>query len=248
MCVYIYLYIYVDICRYISIHLYLYLNLNLNLSISISISTILTPKAASPGHLWSYQTQYMCRRLANTHHTSCRTQTTPHTSERGSGISSTRPTPARSISLTTGHFLLLVKCGRRVVCRLGSGTHRPLHTHLSVWQWHQLHATDACAQHQPRDAPPPCSDRDERPPRRLRARQRAARPTLACSISLTTHHLLLLVKCGGRRRVVCSRGISCTQPTLACCLIAPRRLLRLREKSGHSHCTNRMCFAPMPAR
>ena len=116
--------------------------------------TILTPKAGSPGHLWSYQTQHMCRCLANTHHTSCRTQTTPHTSERGNGISCTRPTPARSISLTTRHFLLLVKCGRRVVCRLGSGTHRPIRTHLSVWQWHQLHATDACAQHQPRDAPP----------------------------------------------------------------------------------------------
>jgi len=124
------------------------------------------------GHLWSYQTQHMCRRLANTHHTSCRTQTTPHTSERGSGISFTRPTPARSISLTTRHYLLLVKCSRRVICRLNSGTHGPLHTHLSVRQWHQhqLHATDACAQHQPRDAPP-CSDRDERP-RRLRARQR----------------------------------------------------------------------------
>jgi len=187
----------------------------------------------------------MCRRLANTHHTSCRTQTIPHTSERSGGISCTRRTPARSISLTTRHFLLLVKCGRRVVCRLGSGTHRPLHTHLSVWPWLQPHATDAFAQHQPRNALP-CSDRDERPPpRRLRAR-----PTLARSISLTTHHLLLLMKCGGRRRVVCSRGsgISCTQPTLACCLIAPRRLLCLREKSGRSHRTNRMCFAPMPAR
>jgi len=124
------------------------------------------------GHLWSYQTQHMCRRLANTHHTSYRTQTTQHTSERGSGISFTRPTPARSISLTTRHYLLLVKCSRRVICRLNSGTHGPLHTHLSVRQWHQhqLHATDACAQHQPRDAPP-CSDRDERP-RRLRVRQR----------------------------------------------------------------------------
>jgi len=156
--------------------------------ICIYIYTILTPKAGSPGHLWSYQTQHMCRQLANTHHTSCRTQTTPHTSERGSGISCTRPTPARSISLTTRHFLLLVKCGRRVVCRLGSGTHRPLHTHLSVWQWHQLHATDACTQHQPRDAPP-CSDRDERPPRRLRARQRAARDRrlrAASALRLTT--------------------------------------------------------------
>ena len=114
------------------------------------------------GHLWSYQTQHMCRRLANTH----------HTSERGSGISFTRPTPARSISLTTRHYLLLGKCSRCVICRLNSGTHGPLHTHLSVRQWHQhqLHATDACSQHQPRDAPP-CSDRDERP-RRLRARQR----------------------------------------------------------------------------
>ena len=128
-------------------------------------NTILTPKAGSPGHLWIYQTQHMCRRLANTHHTSCRTKTITHTSERGGGISCTRRTPARSISLTTRPLLLLVKCGRRVVCRLGSGTHRPLH-----------------AQHQPRDAPP-CSDRDERPPRRLRARQRAARPTLARSIS-----------------------------------------------------------------
>ena len=64
-------------------------------------NTILTPKAGSPGHLWSYQTQHMCRRLANTHHTSCRTQTIPHTSERGGGISCTRRTPARSISLTT---------------------------------------------------------------------------------------------------------------------------------------------------
>jgi len=158
----------------------------------------------------------MCRRLANTHHTSCRTQTIPHTSERGGGISCTRRTPARSISLATRPFLLLVKCGRRVVCRLGSGTHRPLHTHLSVWPWHQLHATDACAQHRPCDAPP-CSDRDERPPRRLRARQR-------------------------------DQLHATEQPTLACCLIAPRRLLRLREKSGRSHLTNRMCFAPMPAR
>ena len=150
--------------------------------VCIYIYTILTPKAGSPGHLWSYQTQHMCRRLANTHHTSCRTQTISHTSERGGGISCTRRTPARSISLTTRHFLLLVKCGRRVVCRLGSGIHRPLHTHLSVWPWHQLHTTDACAQHQPRDAPA-CSDQDERPPRRLRARQQAARPTLARSIS-----------------------------------------------------------------
>jgi len=47
--------------------------------------------------------------------------------------------------------------------------------------------------------------------------------------------------CGGRRCVVCSRGsgISCTQPTLACCLIAPRRLLRRREKSGRLVLTQR---------
>ena len=40
--------------------------------------------------------------------------------------------PKRSISLAIRHLLLLVKCGRRVICSLGSGTHRPLHTHLSV--------------------------------------------------------------------------------------------------------------------
>jgi len=120
----IYMYLYVSIytymCVYIYTHIYIYLEKDRN--------TILTPKAGSPGHLWSYQTQHMCRRLANTHHTSFRTQITPHTSERGGGISCTRPTPARSISLTTRHFLLLVKCSRRVVCRLDSGTHRPLHT------------------------------------------------------------------------------------------------------------------------
>jgi len=128
------------------------------------------------------------------------TQTSPHTFKRGSGISCTRLTPARSISLTTRHLLLLVKRGRRVVCRRGSGTHRPLHTHLGV-------AVTSAA-------------RD----RRLRA---------ACP---ATCHLVLLVKCGRRRRFVCRRGsgISCTQATLVRCLsIAPRRLLRLRKGAAN---------------
>ena len=168
------IYIHIYIQKYIYTHTYIY---------HTDTEGCAPRKSLELGHLWSYQTQHMCRRLANTHHTSCRTQTTPHSSERGSGISFTRPTPARSISLTTRHYLLLVKCSRRVICRLNCGTHGPLHTHLSVRQWHQhqLHATDACAQHQPRDAPP-CSDRDERP-RRLRAWQRhQLHATDACAL------------------------------------------------------------------
>ena len=114
-----YMYIYICIYIYVSIYIYIY---------HTDTEGCVPRTSLELGHLWSYQTQHMCRRLANTHHTSCRTQTTPHTSERGSGISFTRPMPARSISLTTRHYLLLVKCSRHVICRLNSGTQTTPHT------------------------------------------------------------------------------------------------------------------------
>jgi len=49
-------------------------------------------------------------------------------------------------------------------------------THIWAWQWHQLRATDACAQHQPHDSPL-SSAREVQQPRHLQAQQRHTRTT-----------------------------------------------------------------------